>query len=181
MDDEKIVEVQPSPASFSEGDDVMINWTYCKANVSRSSITGFIVYRDLYPRKHVHLLSMDLNGKVSVYIANKENILLNRIDLKRNVHLITFTIKNVIKNDSGYYRLEIRRHGYGNLYSRVKIIVEPLGKYYCTFNYTILYYTILHYTTLHYTTLHYTTLHYTILYYTILYYTILLLVLYYYY
>ena len=112
---------------FSEGADIMINWTYCKANVS--SINGFIVYRDLYPRKYVHLLSMDLNGKV-LYTRNKENILLNRIDLKGNVHLITFTIKNVSENDSGYYRLEIRRHGNGDLYSRVKIIVEPSGKYY---------------------------------------------------
>ena len=70
---------------------------------------------------------MDLNGKV-YFTRNKDHILWNRIDLMENDHLISFSIKNVSRNDSGYYRLEIRREGYGDLYSRVQIIVEPSCK-----------------------------------------------------
>ena len=126
--DEKIIKVQPgNPAFFSESKNAMIFWTFCKANVT--SITGFIIFREFrlnqVPKKY--LLSMDLNGKV-YFTRNKDHILWNRIDMMENDHLISFSIKNVSRNDSGHYRLEIRREGYGDLYSRVQIIVEPSCK-----------------------------------------------------
>ena len=126
------IKLQPDPVSISEGADGVINWTYCKANVS--SILSFIVYRDLGPGHYLPLLSMDLNGDVFYTEHEELGIKRNRIDIKANDHIVSFTIRNVSTNDSGYYRLEIQRREYEDLESRVQIIVKPLSKY----NYIVL-------------------------------------------
>ena len=125
MDEKITYNESTSPIYFSEGVQAVINWTYCKANVS--SIIGFIVFRDIYVRKYVPVITMNFNGKISC-TENKKYILLNIIDIKGN-DLISFTIKNVSTDDSGYYRLQIRRHGHIDLQSRVQIIVKSTGKY----------------------------------------------------
>ena len=115
---------------FSEGANAVINWTYCKANVS--NIFGCFVFRDFlkHKRKPFHLLSMDFNNGKVFNKGNKElNIKGERVDIKGNDHLVSFTMKNVSTHDSGYYRLEIQRHKYGDLENRVQIIVNSSGKY----------------------------------------------------
>lgn len=66
---------------------------------------------------------MDTSGNV-FYKDKKGHDLWNRIDLVRKDHLITFIIKNANTNDSDFYRLEVRRIGWGDLFSKVYVLVE---------------------------------------------------------
>ena len=48
----------------------------------------------------------------------------NKLVLLKKGQNITFVIKNTVVLDSGFYRLQIRREGYVNLYSRIEIRVK---------------------------------------------------------
>ena len=115
-----------------QGSDASLTWTYCKIN--ESVITRFMIFLEfssLNPRSKSYLISTN-NTENQAFKSKKPTVkkkFANRLVLLKKNESITFVIKNTVVEDSGYYRLEIRREGFADLYSRTKIQVENPGMY----------------------------------------------------
>ena len=115
-----------------DGSDASLTWTYCKIN--ESVITRFMIFLEfssLNPRSKSYLISTN-NTENQAFKSKKPTVkkkFANRLVLLKKNESITFVIKNTVIQDSGYYRLEIRRDGFADLYSRTKIRVKHPGMY----------------------------------------------------
>lgn len=115
-----------------EGSNATLTWAYCKAN--KNVISGFIIFVEfssLNTRSKRYLISTSNTGN-EVFKSKKRAVkkkFANRLVLLKKNESITFVIRNTVVQDSGYYRLEIRRDGFADLYSRTKIRVKHPGMY----------------------------------------------------
>ena len=115
-----------------DGSDASLTWTYCKAN--KRVIAGFIIFLEfssLNPRSKSYLISTSNTGN-EVFKSKKRAVkkkFANRLVLLKKNESITFVIQNTVVQDSGYYRLEIRRDGFADLYSRTEIQVKNPGTF----------------------------------------------------
>ena len=114
-----------------EGSDASLTWAYCKAD--KRVITGFIIFLEfspsVNPRSKSYLISTSNTGN-GVFKSKKPAVktkFANRLVLLKKNESITFVIKNTVVQDSGYYRLEIRREGFADLYSRTEFKVKNPG------------------------------------------------------